>query len=118
MTFSLTIAHSSIICVRKSSRITFTVLPSINSIFRHIKVSDLKKCCSRNKKLDQIAYWLYYKLENFGKFDGQFHEKNRQIECYNSTPTVWKLREFSLTHFWQKIRESNVFTKEITRELI
>ena len=25
--------------------------------------------------------------------------------------TVWKLREFSLTHFWQKFRESNVFTK-------
>ena len=24
---------------------------------------------------------------------------------------VWKLREFSLAHFWQKIRESNGFTK-------
>ena len=31
---------------------------------------------------------------------------------------VWKLREFSPTHFWQKFRESNVFTKEITKELI
>ena len=28
--------------------------------------------------------------------------------------TVWKLREFILTHFWQKFRESNCFTKEIT----
>ena len=26
-------------------------------------------------------------------------------------PTVWKLREFSLTHFWQKFRESDDFTK-------
>ena len=34
--------------------------------------------------------------------------------------TVWKLREFSLTltHFWQKFRQSNVFTKEITEEII
>ena len=32
--------------------------------------------------------------------------------------TVWKLPRFSLTHSWQKFRESNVFTKEITKELI
>ena len=25
--------------------------------------------------------------------------------------TLWKLREFSLTHFWQKFRESNGFIK-------
>ena len=29
--------------------------------------------------------------------------------------TVWKLRKFTLTHFWQKFRESNTFTKEITK---
>ena len=28
---------------------------------------------------------------------------------------VWKLMRFSLTFFWQKFRENNVFTKEITR---
>ena len=32
--------------------------------------------------------------------------------------TVWKLQKFSLTHFWQKFRESNGFTKWITKELI
>ena len=32
--------------------------------------------------------------------------------------TMWKLLQFSLTHFWQKFREINVFTKEITKELI
>ena len=32
--------------------------------------------------------------------------------------TVWKLRKFSLTLFWQNFRESNVFTKENTKELI
>ena len=31
---------------------------------------------------------------------------------------MWKLLRFSLIHFWQKFRESNVFTKEITKELI
>ena len=29
-----------------------------------------------------------------------------------------KLQNFSLTPFWQKFRETNVFTKEITTELI
>ena len=31
---------------------------------------------------------------------------------------LWKLRKFILTHFCQKFRESNGFTKEITKELI
>ena len=28
------------------------------------------------------------------------------------------LRKFTLTHFWQKFRESTGFTKEITKKLI
>ena len=32
--------------------------------------------------------------------------------------TVWKLWNFSLTFFRQKFRESNGFTKQITKELI
>ena len=35
-----------------------------------------------------------------------------------SGSTVWKFRKFSLIHFWQKFRESTVFTKEFTKELI
>ena len=27
---------------------------------------------------------------------------------------LWKLRKFTLTLFWQKFRETNIFTKEIT----
>ena len=35
---------------------------------------------------------------------------------YNESRTVWKLRKFTLTHFWQKFRESNGFnTREITK---
>ena len=35
-----------------------------------------------------------------------------------SAATVWKSLQFSLTHFWQKFRESKAFTKEINKELI
>ena len=31
---------------------------------------------------------------------------------------VWKLQKFTFTHFWQKFRESNDYTKQITKELI
>ena len=34
--------------------------------------------------------------------------KNKKITAPH---TVWKLRKFSLTHFWQKFRENNGFTK-------
>ena len=30
---------------------------------------------------------------------------------------MWKLRELTLHTFWQKFRESNVFTKGITNEM-
>ena len=35
--------------------------------------------------------------------------------CSTFPHTVWKLRKITLTHFWQKFRESNGFTKEITK---
>ena len=31
---------------------------------------------------------------------------------------VWKSRRFTITHLWQKLRESNVFTTENTEEMI
>ena len=31
--------------------------------------------------------------------------------CAHLHSAVWKLREFSLTHFWQKFRESSGFIK-------
>ena len=33
---------------------------------------------------------------------------------------MWKLWKFTVifTHLWQKFRENNVFTKEVTKELI
>ena len=40
------------------------------------------------------------------------------VSALYTVGTVWKLRKFSLTHFWQKFREINGFTKEVTKELI
>ena len=43
-----------------------------------------------------------------------FDEK-KYLVFYKYTLTVWKLRKFTLTLFWQIFRETNVFTKEITK---
>ena len=40
------------------------------------------------------------------------------LEFHGTFFTVRKLREFSFRHFWQKFRESNGYTKYITKELI
>ena len=50
-------------------------------------------------------------------FDEFFFNETRVNFCnfYNYNITVWKL---CLTLFWQKFRESNVFTKQITKKLI
>ena len=51
-----------------------------------------------------------------------FHENFRAWSRFVSLLhiiTVWKLRKFTLlTLFWQKFRESNVFTKYVPKELI
>ena len=52
-------------------------------------------------------------------FKQKFREMNKQRSAmtilHNVENTVWKLWKFTLTYFWQKIRESNGFTKEITK---
>ena len=48
-------------------------------------------------------------------FANVFKGKNFFFNKRNEIHTVWKLREITLTHFWQKFRESNGFTKEITK---
>ena len=45
----------------------------------------------------------------------KFLPKMRKTKGTTSTQLVWKLLRFSLTHFWQKFREINDFTKEITK---
>ena len=48
-----------------------------------------------------VDFTEFYSYESFS-----FLEKFREFKY-----TVWKLRKFSLTHFWQKFRESNGFAK-------
>ena len=40
------------------------------------------------------------------------------ISYFSVLTTVWKSRKFSLILFSQKFRESNIFTKQVTKELI
>ena len=40
-----------------------------------------------------------------------FCRKSVRLKFHNFHNVVWKLREFSLTHFWQKFRESDGFTR-------
>ena len=42
-----------------------------------------------------------------------FHSSHNNVLRWYVHDTVWKIREFSLTHFWRKFRESNGFTKEL-----
>ena len=44
--------------------------------------------------------------------------KNENFHLTSLDKYFMKTATFSLTHFWQKFRENNVFTKEITIELI
>ena len=43
---------------------------------------------------------------------------SRKKSSKRSLLTTWKLRKFTVTLLWQKFRESNVFTKENTKESI
>ena len=40
------------------------------------------------------------------------------VKFRNIQATVWKFQKFTLTLFWQKFRECNDFTKEVSKELI
>ena len=41
-----------------------------------------------------------------------------QLFKYHSSSTLWKSWKFTVTHLWQKFRENDVFSKEVTKELI
>ena len=43
------------------------------------------------------------------------NEMTSQKNCDSFHFTVWKFQKFTLTLFWQKFRENNGFTKEITK---
>ena len=69
------------------------------------------------KNFVKVTFSLKKLLKNW------FHGKKFRWERILRFPhcalcTVWKLRKFSLTLFWQKFRETNSLTKEITKELV
>ena len=43
------------------------------------------------------------------------YQSPQSVSLGTRSATVWKLRKFTLTLFWQKLRESNDFTNKITK---
>ena len=65
------------------------------------------------------------KKSNIQIFRNFFRKDERRFKAFcvftekiEVEDTVWKLWKFTVTFLWQKFRENNVFTKEITKELI
>ena len=46
------------------------------------------------------------------------HTLHCEAKLQYNARTVWKLWKFTVTRLRQKFRENNVFTKEVTKELI
>ena len=82
----------------------------------HTVCVEKREILSHWKKFRQINYLVISLLKPL--FSRNFCEKCvRENFCnfHSVGPTLWKLRKFTLTKFWQKFRESNGFTKEITK---
>ena len=65
----------------------------------------------------QINFLEFFVGENV-VFTKVWQKTNCEREISIVLSALWKLRKFSLTLFSQKIRESNGFAKEITKQLI
>ena len=69
-----------------------------------------------SKQFDDISFSRYF-CKGARKWAVCICSKDQTITIFTHS-AVWKLLRFSLTHFWQKFRESNDFTKELTNEAI
>ena len=107
----------------------FTYLSSCltrNSVWEDEKFSFTKKVSSNQFTKSPTTRLFIFRLSLLVK--SQFHEifvtfpharrRKHSVEnsCVCTCTTVWKSQKFSLTLFWQKFRESNVFTIQITTE--
>ena len=88
------------------------------STFCARRCGKMKKLLSPKKIFRQIIYLANLRLKTF--FQKMFAKKRESESKFfrNFHTTVWKLVRFIHTHFGQKFRKSNNFTKEITKEFI
>ena len=76
---------------------------------------DTTQCGKNSKKFCEIIdlFFLEYSISQ------NFHQEVVTCDCLLSYLTVVrKLLKFTLTLSWQKFRESNFFTKDITKQVI
>ena len=110
-------------------------IPNKGCVIKATKAYHLDQMTRSNKKKNK---WLITRLEPWSKYVFMAAEKGLLTNYKKSVlgllglvsrpsvpgwnfdllTTVWKLRKFTFTLFWQKFRESNVFAKEITKEMI
>ena len=86
----------------KEKMFTTFYIFSFNHIFRQIVLQ---------QNLRDIYNFFQHQLQNRilwfdGKINGTVFKNVRAVH------TVWKLRKFTLTHFWQTFHEFNVFLKK------
>ena len=111
------------------SKINFLdFLPLLSSNWTSVHSVEKREILSHWKKIssNQLFSNFFSKTIDFTKFLPKKYEREflqfphcGVVKYYKTgwliLRTVWKLRKFTLAHFWQKIHESNVFTKEFTK---
>ena len=84
------------------------------SFFHTHSVEKWKISPHRKRKFRQINYLLISLVRP--SLSRNFCQQSVRVNFRRVT--MWKLRKFTFTLFWQKCRENNAFTKWITKELI
>ena len=80
---------------------------------KHVALDNFKfvQFYVKSTKFSEYRSPLVSRVASADRYSGNF-------VAWNRICTVWKLRNFTLTHFWQKFRESNRFAKEIHKYLV
>ena len=92
-------------------------MPFVFTEYRHICYGDITRKYG-------FSFLLKYKRNTYinSKRESFWVSKLTTISLIPKSPdkqhTVWKLQKFIHTHFCQKFRETDVITKEVSKELI
>ena len=101
-------------------RVDFTKYISVRHCRTTVKIYSHWKNISSNHLFRNFTKFLPNRdiLSHKDTLWNQFTLCNMHVEkYYKPRSTMWKLLRL-VSHFWKKFRESNVFTKEIAKEII
>ena len=110
--WKINIIHSLTLSTKTSWKQCFTRKVTKELISRKIFISGFYCKIGTIAKLEDFISWQQFLVKDqrtsmaVARKQGSFHSKAVKRVIF----TVWKLWKFTLTHFWQKFRESNIFT--------